>query len=130
MFTLFEQYKNLIVSGVTLLLLIGLYFYIHTLKTQIQDLRSQLTQNQVELANYRLQSERYKNAIDIQNRQVNELKVSKDNALDKLSKWKALPPKIKYRTITKIREVKSNDCKDIKNTINAIRNIDYNSLQL
>ena len=128
MFMLFEQYKNLIVSGVTLLLLIGLYFYIHTLKTQIQDLRSQLTQNQVELANYRLQSERYKNAIDIQNKQINELKVSKDNALDKLSKWKALPPKVKYKTITKIREVKSNDCKDIKNTINAIRNIDYNSL--
>ena len=125
---LFERYKNLVVGGVTLLLVIRLYFYIHTLKTQIQDLRSQLTQNQVELANYRLQSERYKNAIDIQNRQINELKVSKDNALDKLNKWKALPPKIKYRTITKIREVKSNDCKDIKNTINAIRNIDYNSL--
>ena len=128
MFTLFEQYKNLIVSGVTLLLLIGLYFYIHTLKTQIQDLRSQLTQNQVELANYKLESERYKNAIDIQNNKINELKISKDNALDKLNKWKALPDKIKYRTITKIREVKSNDCKDIKNTINAVRNIDYNSL--
>ena len=128
MFTLFEQYKNLIVSGVTLLLLIGLYFYIHTLKTQIQDLKNQLTQNQVELANYKLESERYKNAIDIQNNKINELKISKDNALDKLNKWKALPDKIKYRTITKIREVKSNDCKDIKNTINAVRNIDYNSL--
>ena len=128
MFMLFEQYKNIIVGGVTLLLVIGLYFYIHTLKIQIQDLRSQLTQNQVELANYRLESERYKNAIDIQNKQIEELKVSKNNALAKLNKWKALPPKIKFRTITKIREVKSNDCKDIKNTINAIRNIDYNSL--
>ena len=128
MFMLFEQYKNIIVGGVTLLLVIGLYFYIHTLKIQIQDLRSQLTQNQVELANYRLESERYKNAIDIQNKQIEELKVSKNNALAKLNKWKALPPKIKYRTITKIRRIKSDDCKDIKNTINAVRNIDYNSL--
>ena len=128
MFMLFKQYKNIIVGIVILLLVIGLYFYIHTLKTQIQDLRSQLTQNQVELANYKLESERYKNAITTQNKQIEELKVSKDNALAKLNKWKALPPKIKYKTITKIREVKSNDCKDIKNTINAIRNIDYNSL--
>ena len=128
MFTLFEQYKNLIVSGVTLLLLIGLYFYIHTLKTQIQDLKNQLTQNQVELANYKLESERYKNAIDIQNNKINELKVSKDNALAKLNKWKALPPKIKYRTITKIREVKSNDCKDIKRVLDSIKLIDPNKL--
>ena len=128
MFMLFERYKNLVVGGVTLLLVIGLYFYIHTLKTQIQDLRSQLSQNQVELANYKLESERYKNAIDAQNKLIEDLKVSKDDALTKLNKWKALPPKIKYKTITKIREVKSNDCKDIKNTINAIRNVDFNSL--
>ena len=128
MFTLFEQYKKLIVGGVTLLLVIGLYFYIHTLKTQIQDLRSQLTQNQVELANYKLESERYKNAINMQNKTINELKVSKNNALAKLNKWKALPPRIKYKTITKIRRIKSDDCKDIKNTINAIRSIDYDRL--
>ena len=128
MFMLFEQYKNLIVGGVTLLLVIGLYFYIHTLKSQIIDLKEQLNKNQIEIANFKLENERYKNAITTQNKQIEELKASKDNALAKLNKWKALPPKIKYRTITKIREVKSNDCKDIKNTINAIRNIDYNSL--
>ena len=128
MFMLFEQYKNIIVGGVTLLLVIGLYFYIHTLKIQIQDLRSQLTQNQIELANYRLESERYKNAIDIQNKQIEKLKVSKNNALVKLNKWKLLPPKIKYRTITKIREVKSNDCKDIKRVLDSIKLIDPNKL--
>ena len=128
MFTLFEQYKNIIVGIATLLLVIGLYFYIHTLKIQIQDLRSQLTQNQVELANYKLESERYKNAIDAQNKLIVDLKVSKDDALAKLNKWKALPPKVKYKTITKIREVKSNDCKDIKRVLDSIKLIDPNKL--
>ena len=128
MFMLFERYKNLLLPVIILFLVTGLYFYIHTLKLQIQDLKNQLGKEYVELANYKLESERYKNAIDAQNKLVVDLKVSKNNALAKLNKWKALPPKIKYKTITKIREVKSNDCKDIKNTINAIRNIDYNSL--
>ena len=128
MFSLFEQYKNIIVGIATLLLVIGLYFYIHTLKTQIQDLRSQLTQNQVELANYKLESGRYKNALNLQNKQIEELKVSKDNAQDRLNKWKALPPKVKYKTIIKIREVKSNDCKDIKRVLDSIKLIDPNKL--
>ena len=128
MFMLFEQYKNLIVGGVTLLLVIGLYFYIHTLKSQINNLQDLLKDNQIELANSKLQGERYKNALDSQNKEIESLKLNEKLSLAKLKKWKSLPPKIKYKTITKIREVKSNDCKDIKNTINTIRNIDYNSL--
>jgi len=88
----------------------------------------ELNENQVALANYKLESVRYKNVVDVQNKQIQFLKVSKKKALDKLVKWKSLPPKIKYKTITKIREVKSDDCKDIKNTLDAIYSIDYNSL--
>jgi len=128
MFPLITRYKNILVSSISLILIIGLYFYIHSLKSQIRDLKSQLTQNQVELVNYKLENERYKNTLDTQNEQIKKLKTDREKALKKLTKWKALPPKIKYKTIIKIRKVKSNECQDIKKVINAIRNIDFNSL--
>jgi len=53
-FTQFDVYKNLILGVVTMALLVGLYFYIHTLKTQIVDLKSSLKDSYVELANEKL----------------------------------------------------------------------------
>jgi len=128
MFAQLNIYKNMIIGGVIIILIAGLYFYIHTLKSKIQDLENSLKDNQIELANSKLQSERYKNALDSQNKEIEALKLNEKLSLAKLKKWKSLPPKIKYKTITKIREVKSNECKDIKNQLDAVRHIDYNSL--
>jgi hypothetical protein len=60
---------------------------------------------------------------------IESLKVNKDSAVSKLKKWKALPLKIKYiHTPTVIKEVQSNECEDIKKSIDAMRDIDFNSL--
>ena len=128
MFAQLNIYKNMIIGGVIIVLITGLYFYIHTLKSQINNLQDLLKDNQIELANSKLQSERYKNALDSQNKEIESLKLNEKLSLAKLKKWKSLPPKIKYKTITKIREVKSNDCKDIKNVLNAVKLINPNIL--
>ena len=128
MFAQLNIYKNMIIGGVIIVLITGLYFYIHTLKSQINNLQDLLKDNQIELANSKLQSERYKNALDSQNKEIESLKLNEKLSLAKLKKWKSLPPKIKYKTITKIREVKSDECKDIKNVLNAVKLINPNIL--
>ncbi|MFK5937736.1 MAG: hypothetical protein QM497_04975 [Sulfurimonas sp.] len=128
MFAQLNVYKNLITGGIIIALLLGLYFYVHTLKTQITTLQSNLKDSYIEVANYKLGNERLKNSLTMQNKEVEKAKVNVSIANNKLAKWKALPTKVKYKTITKIREVKSNDCKDIKNTIDSIRNLDFNKL--
>jgi len=122
------MYKNLIIGGVIVVLLIGLYFYIHTLKVQITDLKSNLKDSYVEIANYKLSNERLTNSLTIQNKEIENARFNESLANKKLAEWKALPPKIKYKTITKIREIKSNDCKEIKTVIDDIRHIDFSSL--
>ena len=128
MFAQLNVNKNLIIGGITLVLLTGLYFYIHSLEFQISNLKSTLKDTYVELANEKLQSTRYKIALDNQNKEIDMLKHNEALKIEKLKRWQNKPPEIKYKTITKIREVKSDECKDIKNTIDAIKSIDYNSL--
>jgi len=128
MFAQLKIYKNMIFAGVVLVLLAGLYFYIHSLKTQINDLKVEIQATQVKLANSQLEATRYKSALDKQNIMIENLKVSKNNALNELEKWKAKKPEVKYKVIEKIRKVKSNECKDIKNTLDDIRHLDFHSL--
>jgi hypothetical protein len=126
MFAQLNVYKNLIVGGVVLLL--GLYFYIHSLKSEIVNLNNMLKDNQIELANAKLQSNRYKSAIDMQNVHIEQLELNEKLANAKLRKWKNSKPEVKYRTITKIREVKSDDCKKIKEQLDIVKHTNFNSL--
>jgi len=128
MFAQLNIYKNLIIGSIVFTLILGLYFYIHLLKLQIDNLQNTLKDSYMEAANLKLQSERYKNILDVQSKEIEDARINESLAKKKLLEWRAKPPSIKYKIITKIREVKSNDCKDIKNTIDAIRHIDYDKL--
>jgi len=123
-----KVYRSFIVAGVAGLIAVSLYFYISGLKSNITKLEAKVSKTQLELANTKLESERFKNAVEEQNAKIQNLKVSKEESDAKLAKWKALPPKIKYKTITKIREVKSDECKDIKNALDAVKLINPNIL--
>ena len=128
MFVQLNMYKNLILGGVVIALLAGLYFYIHSLKVQIDDLQDNLKDSYVETANLQLQSERYRNALDIQNKEIKLMGINAQVAKEKLSKWKAKPAEVRYKVIYKIRKVKSNDCEDIKTQLDSIRHLDYEQL--
>jgi len=118
----------MIVGGVVVALLFGLYFYVHSMKVQISGLRNDLKDSYVELVNSKLKATRYKSALDAQSSNTETLKVNKQKVDRKLAEWKAKPAEIRYNTIYKIRKVKSNGCKQIKATINNIRHIKYNDL--
>jgi len=121
-------YKNMVIAGVVGIIVFALYFYIHGLNNKIDDLESSLMKNQVKLANTKLESTRYKAALDSQNKEIEQLRAHTTLAEAKLKKWKNRPPDIKYKVIYKTREVKSNECSDIKSVIDGVRAIDFSSL--
>lgn len=129
MFTQLNIYKNFIIAGVIALVVIAGIFYVNGLKRDIRNLNSTLKDNQIELANEKLQSTRYESALDKQNTEINKLRLDNNTSTEKLAKWKVLPAKIRYKVIYKTSEViKSNECKDIKSSIDNIRNIDFKQL--
>jgi cell division protein FtsL len=128
MFQTLNFYKNAIIAGVVAILIISVPTYIYTLKKTIAELNMSILESRVELANEQRQSELFKSALDSQTKEIENLAVDKTKADMKLAEWKAKPDKIKYEVIYKIREVKSDECEDIKNVIDSVRNLDYERL--
>jgi len=128
MFAQINVYKNLIIAGVVVLLVAALYFYIGSLKSQISQLRAELMDTKIALVQQKRQSELYKSSLDRQSDYIESIKVGREKALIDLQKWKNKPAKVKYKVIYKTRDIKSNDCKDIKTLINGVRAIDFSSL--
>ena len=128
MYAQISLYKNLIIGAIIAAAILGLYFYVNSLKSEIKDLKITLLKTQNSLVNEKRQSSLYRTALDNQTKQIEQLEAHTKLANAKLQKWKSQPAKVKYKVIYKTREIKSNDCKDIKSTLNAIRTIDYSSL--
>jgi len=128
MFEQVKAYKEMITAIIIIIVSIVGYIYISSLKSQITTLRGDLKDSQVELANYKLESTRCKNSLENQNESIESLKANEALNLAKLKKWKEKPTNDRYKVIRKIVEVESNECKDIKNVLNAVPTIDYNSL--
>lgn len=64
-------------------------------------------------------------SINSQNEKIEENKIDYEKNLKELEDWKNKPPNIKYKAVIKFKEVKSNECKDIKNIINDIRTTSF-----
>jgi len=128
MFAQLQIYKNLILGVAVAAAIAGLYFYISGLKSDIKDLKITVLETQNKLVNEKRQSSLYRTTLEKQSKQIEQLEAHTKIAKAKLKKWKSKPPDIKYKVIYKTREIKSNDCKDIKSTIDSIRSIDFSSL--
>ena len=116
---------GLVIAGA---LVVGAYVYQRSLKDYINELKYELATTQTELANRKLESTRLKNSLDKQTEKVRQLKASEKLNLAKLQKWKNKKPEVRYRHIETIRKVQSNECKDIKDTIDAVSNLDFKLL--
>ena len=120
-----SQYKSLLIGA---LVIFSTLFYIYNLKSQINTLQLQVKDCYVDIANYKLSNERLKNSLNIRNSEVEDAKLNEEVADKKLKDWLAKPQKVKYKVITKIREIKSDDCKDIKQQLKAVRDFNISSL--
>lgn len=119
---------QMILGGVILIIVMAISAYILTLKKDISNLTHERDGLNVAIANYRLENVNLKNSIEKQNNAIKELKASREKALMQIAEWHKQAPEIKYKVIEKIREVKSNECYELKDISDAIRNINYNDL--
>lgn len=109
-------------------LLVGLGAYISNLHDDIGALELDNAKLTTQVATHKLESERLRNAVAIQNKFIASMQIDIQKATDEIEQWRSQPPRIKYKTITKVREIKSDDCQDIKSTLDAVRGIEYDSL--
>ena len=124
--------KNFIFGVLIVSVISALYFYVYSLKTDIKDLQLQVSQMEITVINKKLEVERLETSIISQNKYIESLEANKTKNLAELEKWKNKPAEVRYKTIYetiyKDKEIKSNECKDIKTMLDNVRSIDFSSL--
>lgn len=126
------SYQKYIAIGAAALLVLGvitaLHLKIKNKDLEIAGLNIELVSKEVTITKLESSNREYKVLVGVQNDAVDMLAVDMASANKKLKEWKAKPAEVRYETIYKISEVKSNECIDIKGTISHIRGLDYSSL--
>ncbi len=115
--------KIYIVIAVIIAAIIGTYIF--TLKLDIKKLESEKVELQTKLIACKSNNQTLKGSIATQNLKIETQKVNLSKRLKELDKWKNQPKEIRYKEVIKNVEVKSNECKDIKNIINDIRTTSF-----
>lgn len=116
-----------VIAGI-ITLLIGAYIY--DLKQDINNLELDNANLQNKLIKEQFQGSLYKSSLDKQSLLIEQMRADYDVSMDKLNKWKAKPAEVRYEVIYKTinKEIKSNECKDVTNSIDTIKSIDYSLL--
>jgi len=123
--------KNIIYLGMGLIFIIFfsfVYSLFQSKNLEIANLNIAVAEYQTLVTRLDASNSQIKLLSKKQNESIKALAVDRDISLAKLEQWKALPPKVKYEIIYKSGEIKSNECKYIKNIINDVRSIDFDSL--
>lgn len=104
-------------------LLLSFLVTIYILNNSNENLTNQLNDRNNLLALAESNNINLKSSINEQNQAIEKNKTDYEAKLKEFEEWKNKPVEVKYQYITK--EVKSNECKDIKDSINRVRGINF-----
>lgn len=122
---LIESSKSLLLGvAVTIVFLIG-GAYTYFIKSELEKVQAEFSEQGKELAIEKANNTVIKATIESQNKAIDSQKVELAEKLQELEDWKNQPPEIKYKEVIKYREVKSNECEDIKAVINSMRGTSF-----
>ena len=115
---------------VALLLSVGIYSRILLSQNKTLTIDLNTTNSLLEVEKAKLEVEKAKNvnlnaSIKNQNEKIENNQIDLDTKLKELEEWKNKPAEIKYKEIIKFKEIKSNECTDIKNIIDSIRTTSF-----
>ncbi|HKM19360.1 MAG TPA: hypothetical protein VJY14_04775 [Aliarcobacter sp.] len=128
MLDIFNGYKGFIIIGLVIFIFtIG--FFLRSVYLNLQDEIENL-ENEKLILNSKLLIEKTNNItakaiIDKQNKEIESKKVDYEKNIKDFEEWKNQPPETRYKEVIKYKEVKSNECEDIKNIINSIRSTSF-----
>jgi len=99
-------------------------------ENNISTLKDRLQELQIESLEYQKENAVCKAAIEEQNKALDTIRQDYKSQSEEFRIWQEQPLRVKYKTIYKNRilEVKSNECEDIKNSIDAVRAIQFSKL--
>lgn len=121
--TLYKDKMIMIGIGVLVAAILGLIGALYVYKGKVEDLSKDIQVLNVELVLTNTAKEALKNEIEVQNKAVEANKNEYDTKLAEYQKWKDKPAEIKYKTV--IKEVKSDECVDIKNALDELSTIKF-----
>lgn len=114
----------LIVSFTFLLFsVLALLVYIKLIHFEKNELQSELNRVNKELVVEKANNVTCKAILQKQNSDIENLRIDYENKLLDFENYKKQDFEVKYKELEKYKEVKSNECKDIKNLIDHIRTI-------
>ena len=99
--------------------------YTYFIKSELEKVQASYLDQGKELAIEKANSITAKATIESQNNAIESQKVEYSEKLQELEDWKNKPSEVKYKEVIKYKEVKSNECEDIKNIINSIRSTSF-----
>lgn len=115
----------LIIMGIIVFLGIICGMYINIQNDKIEKLQTELQLKTAEIAVKDANNISLTSTIKTQNEKIEQIENNYIEKNKEFEIWKNKPAEIKYKEIIKNVEVKSNECKDIKNIINDIRNTSF-----
>lgn len=117
--------KSLLLGvAVTIVFLIG-GAYTYFIKSELEKVQAKFSEQGKELAIEKANNTVIKATIESQNNAIESQKVEYSEKLQELEDWKNKPSEVKYKEVIKYKEVKSNECEDIKNIINSMRSTSF-----
>ena len=116
--------KIILITATAVIFLIG-GAYNHFIKSELEKVQAEYSEQSKELAIEKANNVTAKATIKSQNDAIENQKVELSEKLQELQEWKNQPPETRYKEVIKYKEVKSNECEDIKNIINSIRSTSF-----
>lgn len=115
----------LIISTIVISVLLFCLGYIYMQNITIDTLQTKLQLKTSEIAVKDANNITLTSTIKNQNEKIEQIENSYIEKNKEFEIWKNKPAEVKYKEIIKNIEVKSNECKDIKNLINDIRSTSF-----
>lgn len=103
--------------------ILALIVYIKIINTEKDNLNTKLEKANAALVLEKANNTTYRSILAKQNSDIENLKTDYENNLKDFENYKKQDFEVKYKELEKFKEVKSNECKDIKNLIDHIRTI-------
>ena len=122
-FTVYKDKLILLGIGIVITLVIGLGFMLKLQSNKIEELGQTIQSLSAELVVANVNKATLEAAIKSQNVVIESNRNDYEAKVAKYEEWQAKPAEVKYKTI--VKEIKSDDCIDIKNALDELSTIKF-----
>ncbi|MDX4061731.1 hypothetical protein Q6A90_05055 [Aliarcobacter skirrowii] len=114
-----------VVIAFLLFCILALVVYIKIINTEKDNLNTKLEKANAALVLEKVNNTTLRSINAKQNSDIEKNRIDYENNLKDFENYKKQDFEVKYKELEKYKEVKSNECKDIKNIINSIRSTSF-----